>query len=217
MAAGAPLWPPPGQAAATVPRETVGADDEPGTHVQTMRVGALEPDPGVEMDLLAAEPPCLLDDPIRRRRPYRRRRAAGNGREIVDLRKGASSGCGRRGTATAKPRVRTRRTGPRADGPRTAAHRRGASNATASTGRYAAPAARGRRAPSPGRETSRMRPSPPRRPRRAAQDAPRSRSASGSDLSLRSVCVSIWRMRSRVTPNARPTSSSVRGSSPSSP
>ena len=52
---------------------------------------------------------------------------------------------------------------------------------------------------------------------RAAQGVPRSRSASGSDLSLRSVCVSIWRMRSRVTPNARPTSSSVRGSSPSRP
>jgi hypothetical protein len=37
----------------------------------------------------------------------------------------------------------------------------------------------------------------------------RSRCASGSRWSLRSVLFSIWRMRSRVTPKAWPTSSSV--------
>ncbi len=45
----------------------------------------------------------------------------------------------------------------------------------------------------------------------------RSRCASGSCLSFFSVLFSIWRIRSRVTPNARPTSSSVSGSWPRSP
>ena len=40
-------------------------------------------------------------------------------------------------------------------------------------------------------------------------DASRSRCASGSASSFFSVWFSIWRMRSRVTLNARPTSSSV--------
>jgi len=41
--------------------------------------------------------------------------------------------------------------------------------------------------------------------------------ASGSDSSFFSVLFSIWRIRSRVTPNARPTSSSVQGGSPFRP
>ena len=41
--------------------------------------------------------------------------------------------------------------------------------------------------------------------------------ASGSDSSFLSVLFSIWRMRSRVTPNACPTSSSVHGCAPSRP
>jgi small-conductance mechanosensitive channel len=41
--------------------------------------------------------------------------------------------------------------------------------------------------------------------------------ASGSPSSFFSVLFSIWRMRSRVTPNARPTSSRVHGWEPSSP
>ena len=65
------------------------------------------------------------------------------------------------------------------------------------------------------------------RPRRAAarrdhvvHEAPRaslSRCASGRPSSFFSVLFSIWRMRSRVTPNARPTSSSVRALLPRSP
>ena len=43
------------------------------------------------------------------------------------------------------------------------------------------------------------------------------RCASGSPSSFFSVLFSIWRMRSRVTPNARPTSSSVRAFCPRSP
>ena len=46
---------------------------------------------------------------------------------------------------------------------------------------------------------------------------PRRLWASGSVSSFLSVLFSIWRMRSRVTPNARPTSSSVRGRSPVRP
>ena len=41
--------------------------------------------------------------------------------------------------------------------------------------------------------------------------------ASGRDSSFFSVLFSIWRMRSRVTPNARPTSSRVHGWEPSRP
>jgi hypothetical protein len=41
--------------------------------------------------------------------------------------------------------------------------------------------------------------------------------ASGRDSSFFSVLFSIWRMRSRVTPNALPTSSSVQGWEPSRP
>ena len=44
---------------------------------------------------------------------------------------------------------------------------------------------------------------------RAPYDASRSRCASGSASSFLSVWFSIWRIRSRVTLNARPTSSSV--------
>ena len=43
------------------------------------------------------------------------------------------------------------------------------------------------------------------------------RCASGSPSSFFSVLFSIWRIRSRVTPNARPTSSSVRAFWPFSP
>ena len=43
------------------------------------------------------------------------------------------------------------------------------------------------------------------------------RCASGSPSSFFSVLFSIWRMRSRVTPNARPTSSSVRALCPVRP
>ncbi len=50
-----------------------------------------------------------------------------------------------------------------------------------------------------------------------AQEASRSRCASGSSSSFFSVLFSIWRIRSRVTPNARPTSSSVRAWWPLSP
>ena len=46
---------------------------------------------------------------------------------------------------------------------------------------------------------------------------PRRRAAAGSDCSLRRLWFSIWRIRSRVTLNARPTSSSVRGLCPSRP
>jgi hypothetical protein len=45
----------------------------------------------------------------------------------------------------------------------------------------------------------------------------RSRWASGSCFSFRRVLFSIWRIRSRVTPNARPTSSRVSGSWPRRP
>jgi hypothetical protein len=45
----------------------------------------------------------------------------------------------------------------------------------------------------------------------------RSRCASGSCFSFFSVLFSIWRIRSRVTPNARPTSSRVSGSCPRNP
>ncbi len=62
------------------------------------------------------------------------------------------------------------------------------------------------------------------RPRRAAarrddvvHEASLSLCASGSPSSFFSVLFSIWRMRSRVTPNARPTSSSVRALWPFSP
>ena len=48
-------------------------------------------------------------------------------------------------------------------------------------------------------------------------DASLRRCASGSPSSFFSVLFSIWRMRSRVTPNARPTSSSVRALWPRSP
>ncbi len=51
----------------------------------------------------------------------------------------------------------------------------------------------------------------------APYDASRSRCVSGSDSSFLSVWFSIWRMRSRVTLKAWPTSSSVRGRSPVSP
>ncbi len=50
-----------------------------------------------------------------------------------------------------------------------------------------------------------------------AQASSRSPCASGSCLSFFSVLFSIWRTRSRVTPKARPTSSSVSGSCPRSP
>ena len=52
---------------------------------------------------------------------------------------------------------------------------------------------------------------------RPAQASSRSPCASGSCLSFFSVLFSIWRTRSRVTPKARPTSSSVSGSCPRSP
>ena len=62
------------------------------------------------------------------------------------------------------------------------------------------------------------------RPGRAAarrdhvvHEASLSRCASGRPSSFFSVLFSIWRMRSRVTPNARPTSSSVRALLPLSP
>ena len=48
-------------------------------------------------------------------------------------------------------------------------------------------------------------------------EASRRRCASGSDSSFLSVWFSIWRIRSRVTLNARPTSSSVRGRPPVRP
>ena len=53
--------------------------------------------------------------------------------------------------------------------------------------------------------------------RRAQPIVPRRLWASGSVSSFLSVLFSIWRMRSRVTPKARPTSSSVRGRSPVRP
>ena len=56
--------------------------------------------------------------------------------------------------------------------------------------------------------------------RRRARGVRRSRGGPGppgSDSSLLSVLFSIWRMRSRVTPNALPTSSSVHGGAPSRP
>ena len=58
-----------------------------------------------------------------------------------------------------------------------------------------------------------------RRPPMAAESYATSRSfcASASDCSFFSDWFSIWRMRSRVTLNVRPTSSSVRGCSPPSP
>ena len=52
---------------------------------------------------------------------------------------------------------------------------------------------------------------------RRRQPVSRSRCASGSDSSFLSVWFSIWRMRSRVTLNARPTSSSVNGRAPVRP
>jgi hypothetical protein len=51
----------------------------------------------------------------------------------------------------------------------------------------------------------------------APYEASRSRCASGSPSSFLSVLFSIWRIRSRVTPKARPTSSSVRALSPVRP
>ena len=51
----------------------------------------------------------------------------------------------------------------------------------------------------------------------APYEASRKRRASGSIWSFLSVLFSIWRTRSRVTPKARPTSSSVRGSWLTSP
>ena len=60
-----------------------------------------------------------------------------------------------------------------------------------------------------------------RRPSARRQDvvheASLRRCASGSPSSFFSVLFSIWRMRSRVTPNARPTSSSVRALCPVRP
>ena len=53
--------------------------------------------------------------------------------------------------------------------------------------------------------------------RRRTYASSRSPCASGSCLSFFSVLFSIWRTRSRVTPKARPTSSSVNGSCPRSP
>ena len=55
----------------------------------------------------------------------------------------------------------------------------------------------------------------PRRRRR--QPASRSICASGRRFSFFSVLFSIWRIRSRVTPKVRPTSSRVSGSSPERP
>ncbi len=58
-----------------------------------------------------------------------------------------------------------------------------------------------------------------RSPRRSdvVYEASLRRCASGSPSSFFSVLFSIWRIRSRVTPNARPTSSSVRALWPFSP
>jgi hypothetical protein len=58
---------------------------------------------------------------------------------------------------------------------------------------------------------------PPRQSPDLVYEASLSRCASGSPSSFFSVLFSIWRIRSRVTPNARPTSSSVRALWPRSP
>ncbi len=65
------------------------------------------------------------------------------------------------------------------------------------------------------RERPRTQPAEPRRT--SGQATSRSFCASASDCSFFSDWFSIWRMRSRVTLNVRPTSSSVRGCSPPSP
>ena len=63
----------------------------------------------------------------------------------------------------------------------------------------------------------RARAAPARRRHPVVHEASLRRCASGSPSSFFNVLFSIWRMRSRVTPKARPTSSSVRAFPPASP
>ena len=76
--------------------------------------------------------------------------------------------------------------------------------------------ARGRRLPGRERLRRSRRTSASPQPARAHTQSRRAW-ASGSVSSRLSVLFSIWRIRSRVTPKARPTSSSVHGASPRSP
>ena len=115
---------------------------------------------------------------------------------------------GRGGRSARARRARRRRRAARARPPAPSAA--GARRGCAAAGRSADGRRRGRRrpsrarrirfAPSANRYTQSLRPC-----------------ASGSDSSFFSVLFSIWRIRSRVTPNAWPTSSSVHGCAPSRP